>query len=146
MTASGTPSTPRLYRSRTDRMIGGVAGGVAEYLRVDVAIVRIVLLVLLFTGPGFIVYLIAWIAIPEAPERPVVPFAAGDAEMAPVGNEAAERPDSGRWLIGAVLVAIGGWMLIRNIADDLLPWLDDVLLPLALIGIGTAVAVYAVKK
>lgn len=127
-------------------MIGGVAGGVAEYLGVDVAIVRIVLLVLLVTGPGFIVYMIGWIAIPEAPERPAVPFAATDAEMAPAGSEAGERPDSGRWLIGAVLVAIGGWMLIRNIADDLLPWLDDVLLPLALIGIGTAVAVYAVKK
>jgi phage shock protein PspC (stress-responsive transcriptional regulator) len=127
-------------------MIGGVAGGVAEYLRVDVAIVRIVLLVLLFTGPGFIVYLIGWIAIPEAPERFNAPLAAADVESPPPTSASTDAPDSGRWLIGAVLVAIGGWMLIRNIADDIVPWLDDVILPLALIGVGTAVAVYAVKK
>jgi phage shock protein C len=133
-------------------MIGGVAGGVAEYLNVDVAIVRIILLVLLFTGPGLVIYLIAWIAIPEAPAPAAAtsdPVAAVDTaygEPSPLDAPAGARPESRGWLIGAVLVAIGGWMLVRNIADEVLPWLDDVLLPLTLIGVGTAVVVYAVKR
>jgi phage shock protein PspC (stress-responsive transcriptional regulator) len=59
----------RLYRSRTDSVIGGVAGGVAEYLDMDPAIVRIVWAVLaIVTGGIFLVlYVVMWIAVPEAP-------------------------------------------------------------------------------
>ena len=57
--------------------------------------------------------------------------------------EAAQRS---RWLLGGVLIAIGSWWIIRNVVDELAPWLDDVLLPMALIAIGTGVVVYALKK
>jgi phage shock protein PspC (stress-responsive transcriptional regulator) len=58
----------RLYRSRTDRKIAGVCGGLAEYLGIDPVIPRILWVVLaLGAGLGIIAYLICWIVIPEAP-------------------------------------------------------------------------------
>lgn len=56
----------RLYRSESDRQIAGVAAGIAEYFKVDPTLIRILFLILLFTGgPGLIVYMILWIAVPE---------------------------------------------------------------------------------
>jgi phage shock protein C len=58
----------RLYRSRTDLMLGGVCGGLAKYLAVDSAIVRLVFLLLLFLGGGgFWIYLVLWIITPVEP-------------------------------------------------------------------------------
>src|SRR5215212_6391234 len=67
----------RLHRSRRDRVFGGVCGGLAEYFGIDAVLLRIVAVVLALSGgAGFLLYLIAWIAIPEdAPgefgERPL---------------------------------------------------------------------------
>ena len=58
----------RLYRSKTDRMIGGVCGGLAEYFNIDPTIVRLLwALFVLGGGSGIPVYIIAWIIIPEEP-------------------------------------------------------------------------------
>jgi phage shock protein C len=56
----------RLYRSKKDRKIAGVCGGVAEYLNVDPTIVRLIwVLAVLLWGVGLIAYIIAWIIMPE---------------------------------------------------------------------------------
>lgn len=56
----------RLYRSRTDRKIAGVCGGLAQYMNVDPTVIRIIFLVLLFLGGGgFLIYLIIWICAPD---------------------------------------------------------------------------------
>ena len=75
-----TASTPRrLYRSRDDRMIAGVCGGVAQHFGWDPTLVRLVVaLSVLLPGPQFIAYVIAWIVIPEAPV--VAPYAPAPAE------------------------------------------------------------------
>ncbi|EGD52447.1 phage shock protein C, PspC [Thermoanaerobacter ethanolicus JW 200] len=58
----------KLYRSRTQRMIGGVCGGIAEYFNVDPTIIRLIwAFLIIFWGTGLLVYLIAWIIIPEEP-------------------------------------------------------------------------------
>ena len=58
----------RLYRSRSDRMIGGVCGGLAQYLDTDPTIIRLALaLSILLGGAGILAYLIMWIIIPEEP-------------------------------------------------------------------------------
>jgi phage shock protein C len=60
------PARPSLRRLRSDRKIAGVCSGMAEYLDVDATIVRLVwLLLAIFTGVGFIAYLIAWIVMPQ---------------------------------------------------------------------------------
>ncbi len=62
-------SIKRLYRSRKDKVLGGVCGGIAEYLSVDPVVVRLVvaIVVLISMGMGILAYLIAWIIIPEEP-------------------------------------------------------------------------------
>ncbi len=56
----------RLYRSQTEKMIGGVCGGLAEVLDVDPTIVRVVFVLLaLLGGHGLLLYLILWIVMPR---------------------------------------------------------------------------------
>ncbi|MFB9908926.1 PspC domain-containing protein [Allokutzneria oryzae] len=60
-------SVRRLRRSRNDRMVAGVCGGVARILNVDAALLRILLVAatLLGFGTGAVLYLICWIVMPE---------------------------------------------------------------------------------
>ena len=56
----------RLYRSRTDRMIGGVCGGLAAFFNIDPTIVRLIFVLLVLTGSaGFWIYLILLVVVPE---------------------------------------------------------------------------------
>jgi len=60
--------TKKLYRSRTDRMLTGVCGGLAEYFAIDATIVRILFAVFaLAGGPGLILYIILALVMPNAP-------------------------------------------------------------------------------
>jgi phage shock protein C len=58
----------RLYRSNNERMLLGVCGGLAERLDIDPTLVRLAFVLLFFTGPGLLVYLIGALVIPRAPE------------------------------------------------------------------------------
>lgn len=59
-------SVKRLERSRHQRMIAGVCGGVAEYFEVDVTLIRLLMLAfILMEGAGIVLYLAAWAIIPE---------------------------------------------------------------------------------
>lgn len=66
---SSTSAGPRpnaLVRSRRDRMIGGVAAGIARYLGVDISVIRIGFVVLaLVGGLGIPLYLACWLLIPD---------------------------------------------------------------------------------
>jgi phage shock protein C len=56
----------KLYRSRTDRMIAGVCGGVAKYFAVDPTLVRILFALSVLIGSlGFWVYVVLWLVVPE---------------------------------------------------------------------------------
>jgi len=56
----------RLSRSRSDRKLAGVCGGVAEFLGWDPTLVRVLWIVLtLLYGSGILIYLILWVAMPE---------------------------------------------------------------------------------
>ncbi len=55
----------RIYRSRNDRMIAGVAGGLAAYFNIDPMFVRLAFVVLgLFNGLGLILYIVLWLLVP----------------------------------------------------------------------------------
>ena len=57
----------RLYRNPDDKILGGIASGLAAYLGMDVLLMRVIFIVLaLFPGPAVIIYIILWILIPEA--------------------------------------------------------------------------------
>lgn len=55
----------KLYRSSNDRIFLGVCGGIGEYLSVDPTIIRLLAVILGFTGSGIIAYLVAAIIMPE---------------------------------------------------------------------------------
>ncbi len=57
----------RLYRSKKEQMISGVCGGIGEYFKVDPTIIRLgtVLVTVLSVGIGIIIYLAAWVIVPE---------------------------------------------------------------------------------
>lgn len=59
----------KLYRSKTEKKIAGVCGGMAKFLNIDVTIVRLIwALVSVFAGAGLIAYLVCALVIPEEPD------------------------------------------------------------------------------
>ena len=55
----------KLYKSKTDKKICGVCGGLGEYFNVDSTIIRLAAVLLGFTGGGLLAYIVAAIIIPE---------------------------------------------------------------------------------
>lgn len=64
------PEIKRLYRSGKEKILGGVCGGIAEYLQIDPVLVRLLWIGFCFLwGAGIILYIIAWVIIPRNPEH-----------------------------------------------------------------------------
>ena len=56
----------KLYRSRSQRMIAGVCGGLADYLNIDATLVRVLFLLLaVFGGTGLVIYIVMWVIVPD---------------------------------------------------------------------------------
>lgn len=89
MPARGT----RLYRSRSDKMVGGVLGGLGAYFGVDPVVLRVATVLLTLVGLGSLViaYIVMWIVVPE---EPLVPYASttSSAPPAPSGWPAPSTP------------------------------------------------------
>lgn len=128
----GTDQGPRrIYRSRRDRILGGVAGGVAAYLGVDPVLVRLAFVALtLAAGFGVMLYIVAWIIIPQEPEG-------GEPRPA----EEARPSLGGRVVFGTILVALGILLLV----DWFVP-MQRVIWPLSLIVIGLGILAYGAKR
>jgi phage shock protein PspC (stress-responsive transcriptional regulator) len=100
----------KLYRSRTEKVIGGVCGGLGNYLDVDPVIIRIVFVVIgLLHGFGIIIYILSWIIIPEEPY--VFPNQPGKESETPPEVDPTAPPkasnDTGRIVAGVFLIALG---------------------------------------
>ena len=60
--------TRKLYRSRSNRKVAGVCGGLAEYFNLDATLIRILFVVLaVLGGSGLVLYLAMWIIVPKEP-------------------------------------------------------------------------------
>ena len=63
--ASNKNQPKRLYRSKENKVIAGVCGGIAEYFKIDPVIVRLIwVLLVLGYGFGILAYLVAWLIVP----------------------------------------------------------------------------------
>ncbi len=68
-TGASQPQVKRLYRSKKDKVLGGVCGGIGEYFGIDPVLFRVLwVLSIFFAGFGILAYIICWIIIPEKPE------------------------------------------------------------------------------
>lgn len=85
----------KLYRSREDKKIAGVCGGIAEYFGWDSTIVRFAAAVLMFVwGTGLLAYVLAWIIIPEKPAHIDVDYEVSSEPVYDQQNEDKKGPDS----------------------------------------------------
>jgi phage shock protein PspC (stress-responsive transcriptional regulator) len=152
----------KLYRSTTDKMLGGIAGGLAEYFDIDSTLVRVLFILTVFLGGGGIIaYIIFWIIVPE---RTFV-VTPGPAPTDP-GEQSDERDNSGSetgssnnyftayqkvfdeqkknramWG-GIILILLGGLFLL----DNFIPRFDfGDFWPLILIGVGAGILINAKK-
>lgn len=69
MAESNQTQPKKLYRSRTDRRIWGICGGIGEYFNIDPVIIRLAWILFTLTGGGGIIaYIIAYLIVPEQPQ------------------------------------------------------------------------------
>jgi phage shock protein C len=120
--------TPRLYRSATDKVIGGVCGGLAHYFNIDPALVRIAFVVFALTGgAGVLLYIVLWIAIPVGEGTPAIALG-----------------DRGHEMLATVLIAVGAlWLLANFGAFTFIDW--RFAWPLVLIAAGGALLLRRVR-
>jgi phage shock protein PspC (stress-responsive transcriptional regulator) len=134
----------RLYRCRENRVIAGVASGVAEFLGLDATLVRVLwFLSIFFGGVTLVVYIGLALIVPLEPlsAEAVAAAAAGEADThrhAPRGN--------GNWttIFGIALILLGGLALIGVLLPDVHAW--KYLWPLFFIGIGAVLVVGAMRR
>ena len=101
------PARPPLRRSRTDKVVGGVSGGLAEYTGIDALLWRVGFIALVFAGgTGFLVYLLLWLLMPA---RPVDPAAAA----APSSPPEPRSPVPGI-TVAALLIVLGLTALVAR--------------------------------
>jgi phage shock protein C len=148
----------RLYRSRTDTVIGGVASGLATYLDADPALVRIgwAILIVVTGGVALLAYIVAWVVVPEEPETPVAP--AGEPQTDPVTGEVIApvtatpaTPSASKGgvggsagvVVGIGLVLVGVWFLLREYLPEI-NW--GLLWPLVLVGIGALILFTSMRR
>jgi phage shock protein C len=117
----GHEPVPRLRRSRADKVVAGVCGGLGRYFGADPIWFRVAFVVLAVGGgSGVLLYLVAWLLVPE--ERPD--------ERAVSGTASLDR--HGPAVAGLALVVVGLMLL----ADAVVPWFDRVLWPLLVVAAG----------
>ena len=144
--------TKKLTRNTSDKMVAGVASGLAQYFQLDVTWVRIAFaLAAFFGGGGIWIYIIMWIAVPEAAYNP---FQYTDYRVNPdeplntntysnsntFGSLAQPKNKSNLNLIGGlILIGLGGFFLLREF--DILPYWFSIkkLWPLIFVGIGLSI-------
>jgi phage shock protein PspC (stress-responsive transcriptional regulator) len=105
------PARPALRRSRTDKVIGGVAGGLAEYSGIDPLLWRVGFVALALAGPGVPVYLLLWLFMPAGPGG--AGLTRGDRDRTPAGPRS---PVPGVTLAG-LLIVVGTLVLISRFTD-----------------------------
>lgn len=136
-------ATKRLYRSRKERMVGGVCGGIAEYFNWDVSLIRFALLLfVLAAGTGLLAYLVAWIVIPENPgQKPVATSEKengieGVIEEVKTALESSDAPRRSQKLFGLLLLFLGIYFFLQQF----FPWLRlQTLWPLLIVVVGIGI-------
>ena len=104
----------KLYRNESDKVIGGVCSGLAEYLDIDITVIRIIFLLLFFFGgSGFLIYVIMWIAVPAKrfynPNTGYRTYEMPSSSEPPPTEryEPVKERSGGRYWLGVTLVALG---------------------------------------
>ena len=145
----------RLYRSRRVKVLGGVAGGLAQYFNIDPIIIRILFVVFtLMHGMGLVLYIILWIVVPEEPFELAYPIKNDETKTEGQSTETSsvnfdgvpaevKKNGSGRVIAGIILIALG----VIFFADRFIPTFDfrDIV-PIAFVLLGGLLIWNSLKK
>lgn len=115
----------KLYRSRTDRIVAGVAGGLGEYFEIDPVIFRIIFIVLLFAGGfAFWAYIVLLFVLPSETEEAVKEKKADKRKVKKETKKTTKEPEqlSGKQMIGLVIILIGLAILMTALFPAQLGW------------------------
>ena len=137
----------RLSRCRENRMLAGVAGGLAEYTGLDPSLVRILWLVsVFFWGAGVLLYIAMAIIVPLEPLTPEAAAAHAADVAAGIASPHAHREGSGRVVtfIGVVLLLIGSVALVDAYLPGWASWRQ--LWPLLFLGAGGFLVVTSMRR
>ena len=105
----------KLYKSRKNRVISGVCGGIAEYFDVDPVLVRILfVLFFFFGGSAILAYIIGMIIIPQVPSNEIEIPAAKKNKKDPV-KEQTSNPGKNSLIIGLILIVLGIFFLMGQV-------------------------------
>jgi phage shock protein PspC (stress-responsive transcriptional regulator)/predicted membrane protein len=130
----GPAPRPQLRRSRTDKVLGGVAGGLADYTGIDALLWRVGAIALTFAGgSGIIIYLLLWLLMAPAP-----PAQPGEATA--VAQRSGPRSPVPGITVAALLLLAGMGVLIAQVTDWDLDAGRVFAIGLLVVGIGLAVA------
>lgn len=136
----------RLYRSRDDKIVGGVCGGLGHYLDIDPLIVRILFIILILSdGIGLALYILLWIFMPLEAKTPKTANEY-DSELVDPFEETEDKEGQTQdrmILVGALLISLGLFALLRNLFP--MAWIGK-LWPLGLIALGVLVLVNNLKE
>ena len=128
-TSRSTPGRRALFRSRDDRVLAGVCGGLGRYLAVDPVVIRILAVLLVLAGVGLVGYVIAWIVIPDQP---------ADAGSPPPAD--AETRHRVIVVAGAALAVLGVLLILRPV----MPWMHSGMFwPVAVVAAGVVLVMSA---
>ena len=99
----------RLYKSRKNKVIAGVCGGIGEYFDVDPVLVRLIAVVFLFTGgAALLAYFLGMVIMPKQPLE-------GSDETSQPSAQAESQGHAASLVIGIILIVCGAHFLLRNI-------------------------------
>jgi phage shock protein PspC (stress-responsive transcriptional regulator) len=128
------PPRRRLKKSANDKVLFGVAGGIAEYLDIDPILVRVGFIALLFAGgTSLIVYIVLALVMPGPDDEP-----SGDG----AGLDLRGSPTQ---VVGIVIVVVGVLLLLGNLGLlDEFPW--EITWPAAIIAIGLLIIFAKARK
>lgn len=139
----------KLYRSRKEKMIAGVCGGLAEYFNIDVTLVRIVVAILAVASFGtfLLAYILCVVIIPERTGEYVDPATGEPVDYEKKNNMTPEEPtDRDRKVkqyLGLGLIILGAMLFMRRFFY----WFDgDFVWSLAIIGVGVLLVVFGTNK
>jgi phage shock protein PspC (stress-responsive transcriptional regulator) len=143
----------RLYRSKTDAILGGVCSGLAKYLVIDPTLVRLAfVLVTLAGGAGVLIYIVMWIIVPEegTVQQPGTPqVLSGEGLRDRFGDmrddvvDAVRKPNpAGIRILGFALVIYGAFLIIQALHLPWLNWLSSDIVWAGLLILGGAALIW----
>lgn len=138
----------KLTRSVDNRVLGGVCGGIGDYLSIDPVFVRLIFLATLFIlDIGFWIYILLWVIIPEENETINKEWPERFKGVGEDVRNAVQQPNVNYTIyIGGALVLLGASLLLKQYIPDFFHLMRNITFPLVLIASGAFIFIRTLRE